>query len=278
MVLSARSARVKAGRKGVGVKGVVQKIVWVCFVLFLLVIFSLVFVVPNYVVSDHEEPVQSVDGVADGFVKEAFPRAVLIDALYASSPNEVFSESFVRILGDAGFETDVFRGANVTVKFLKSFSGDYELVVLRMHSALSMTNELFLFTAEPYSEFEYEAEQRFGLVKKAYAVDSDEPVFAVNWGFVKRCMSGKFNRTLVVLMGCDGASDLWLFQEFVNQGALGCVGWDGSVLLSHSDKAIIGFVEALYLQKLSLKEAVDEANMRFGEDPVWNAVLEGYVP
>jgi len=91
-------------------------------------------------------------------------------------------------------------------------------------------------------------------------------------------MAGRFNGTLVVAMGCDGACDSWMAKEFINQGATGYVGWNGPVLLSHSDKAIQYLIQALYIEKLPLEEALDKTNNQIGKDPNWNTILESYIP
>lgn len=206
------------------------------------------------------------------------PKAALIDALSNASENGDFACSVNMTLHEAGFSVDVYRGGEVTVDFLEKFAGGYKLVIFRMHSALSSDNQLYLFTAEPYSKEKYSQEQYFRLVKEAYATESSQPVFAVNWGFMKRLLTGEFNGTLVVVMGCDGASDPLISQEFVNQGAVGYVGWSGPVLLSHSDKAVLRLVEDLYVGRQPLKEAVDDTNSQVGRDPASGSVLECYVP
>lgn len=205
-------------------------------------------------------------------------RAALIDPLFSSSPNSAFVNSINKTLRSVGFSIDVYQGNVVTVDFLKNLPSGYKLVILRMHSALSKSGDLYLFTAEPYSASKYVQERYFRLVKEAYATDNSTPVFAVNWGFVKKCMSGKFDGALVMVMGCEGASDLQLVKEFVNQGAVGCVGWNGPVLLSHSDMAILHLVEMIYLHKMPLEEAVSETNENVGKDPVWDSILECYIP
>jgi hypothetical protein len=199
--------------------------------------------------------------------------AALIDALYSSSPNFNFTASLRETLQEAGFKVDVYQGGEVTVDFLKTFACGYDLVVFRMHSALSSSNELYLFTAEPYSAGKYVQEQYFRLVKEAYATDDSQSVFAVNWGFIKRLMTEKFNGTLVIVMGCDGANDPWMAEEFINRGAVGYVGWNGSVLLSHSDSAVLYLIQALYVDKLSLEAAVERTNSQIGVDPQWGSIL-----
>jgi hypothetical protein len=204
--------------------------------------------------------------------------AALIDALYSDYPNDEFTKSVNNTLREAGFNLDVFQGAEVTVDFLERLRSGYKLVILRMHSALSESNELYLFTAQPYSVGEYAQEQSYLLIKEAYASASSQPVFAVNWGFIKKLVAGRFSGTLVVAMGCDGANDPYLAKEFINQGAVGYIAFDGSVSLSHSDLATSYLVQALYLEKLPPEQAVNKANAEAGGDPAWGSILEYFPP
>lgn len=215
---------------------------------------------------------------ADDIVNMSIPRAAFIDALQSASPSNEFSDSLRETLLAAGFEVDVFHDTAITVEFLKNFGANYNLTILRMHSALSSNNELYLFTAEPYCRDKYQPEQQFGLVKEAYTTNASDSVFAVNWGFIKRCMTGRFNGTLVILMGCEGSCDPQIFREFINQGAIGCVGWSGPVLLSHSDRAVLHLLECLYLKNLRLEDALSDTNKEIGKDPCWGTILERYAP
>lgn len=201
-------------------------------------------------------------------------KAALIDPLSVLHPNREFTEAVNRTLREAGLEVDIFQGDVVTVDFLKRFDGGYQLVVLRMHSALSSQDELYLFTAEEYSTDKYVEEQSYRLVKEAYATEGGQSVFAVNWGFIKRLMTDKFENSLVLAMGCDSIVDDVMIQEFMNQGAVGYVGWNGPVLLSHSDEAVYHLIHVLYVEDLDLEEAVKKANSEVGADPHWRTVLE----
>jgi len=204
------------------------------------------------------------------------PKVALIDALYSTYPNLNFSRSLNRTLVEAGFRVDIYEGNEVTVDFLKKLKSGYKLVILRMHSALSSSNELYFFTDEPYSEEEH-TEERFPYPNvRAATADNVTYVFAVNWGFVKMCMTGKFNGTLVIAMGCDGACDSWLAGEFVNQGAIGYIAWTGPVLLSHSDRTTQYLIESLYKEKLRLEDAVERTNNQIGADPDSGAILDLY--
>jgi len=241
-----------------------------------IIVFSFVFVVSYYLLSASiggNSNANQIQDLQQNQLDDGLLNAALVDALNSKSPNLNFTATLRETLQQEGFEVDVYPGEDVTVDFLKKFACGYELVILRMHSALSNNNELYLFTAEPYSAGKYVQEQYFRLVKEAYPTEDSQSVFAVNWGFIKRLMPGKFNGTLVVVMGCDGANDPWIAEEFMNQGAVGYVGWNGLVLLSHSDRAVLYLIQALYVDKLSLENAVEKTNSLVGVDPQWGSIL-----
>jgi hypothetical protein len=277
-----RLARHQKGRnRPKGTKGEVsaykKRVRTISSLVTLVVVFALSVVVFYHLIGYFKGPEPAIDETY-GDSGDNSLKAALIDSLYGTHPNVEFTRSFNETLKEAGFEVDIYQGEEVTVGFLKKLTGGYKLIVLRMHSALSAKNELYLFTAEPYSAGKYAQEQYFQLVKEAYATEDSQPVFAVNWGFIKRLMTGKFSGTLVVAMGCDGALDPLMAQEFINQGAVGYVAWDGPVLLSHSDEAIMYLVQALYMEKLPSEEAVERTSSEIGEDPHWGTVLNCYVP
>lgn len=243
-----------------------------------VIIFCLIAVVSYYLVNYLLGPNSTIYEI-EGYLSDDAPRAALIDALYSNHPNEEFTRSVNKTLREAGVKVDVYQGKEVTVEFLNRLNGGYKLVILRMHSALSTTNNaLYLFTAEPFSTGKYVQELISKQMVEAYATNRSSSVFAVNWGFVKMFMTGKFDGALVIMMGCDGACDPWMAEEFINQGAIGYVAWNGQVLLSHSDRAILYLIQALYMENLPLEEAVEKTNSQIGEDPKWGTVLDCYVP
>jgi hypothetical protein len=209
-----------------------------------------------------------------GTVSDGGFRAVVVDALYGNYSNDAFTDYVGRTLRGTGFCVDFFEAGVVTVDFLERFPSGYKLVIFRVHSALSSMGELYLFTAEPYVGDQYVDEQGFGLVRGTYADDGSRPVFGVDWGFVRRLMAGRFNGSVVVVMGCNGARDRLMTDVFLDQGAVGYVGFDGPVLLSHSDEAIMHLVEEVYVGKQPLKKAVDDTNTIVGADPVSGSMLK----
>jgi hypothetical protein len=272
--------RVDTRRKPKGIKKEVvdhkRRIRTVSTLAIFIIVFSFVFAGSYYLLSTSTGGNSNAGQTRDleqNQLDDSLLNAALVDALYSTSPNIDFTASLGKTLQEAGFQVDVYQGGEVTVDFLKKFACGYDLIIFRMHSALVKNNELYLFTAEPYSAGKYVQERYFRLVKEAYATDDSQSVFAVNWGFIKKLMTEKFNGTLVVVMGCDGANDPLMAEEFMNQGAVGYVGWNGTVLLSHSDRAVLYLIQALYVDRLSLEDAVKTTNSQIGEDPQWGSML-----
>jgi hypothetical protein len=205
-------------------------------------------------------------------------RAVVVDALSLDGLNASFVEEVMGVLEGEGFRVDAFSGSAVTVDSLKSLPGGYGVVLLRMHSAVAVNGEVYLFTGENYSSGKYVDERGFGLVRQCFPDEGNESVFGVNWGFVKRLMTGKFSGSVVVAMGCDSGVDEVLAEEFLGQGARAFVGWSGPVLLSHSDDAALALTRFLCAEKLSVEAAVEKVNALVGSDPSSGAVLKCFVP
>lgn len=205
-------------------------------------------------------------------------RAVVVDALSLEGSNGSFVEEVMGVLESEGFRVDMFSGSVVTVDSLKNLPGGYGVVLLRMHSAVAVNGEVYLFTGENYSGGKYVEERGFGLVRQCFPGEGNESVFGVNWGFVRRLMAGKFNGSVVVAMGCESGVDEALAEEFLGQGARAFVGWSGPVLLSHSDEAVLALTRCLCVEKLGVEAAVEKVNARVGGDPSSGAVLKCFVP
>jgi len=241
-----------------------KKYVAITFVAFLALAVSN-YVVPKLTINENN-PHQGISEL----------KAALIDPLYVTEPNQAFTEELVKDLHEAGFKVDIYRGKDVTIESLKNLPSGYKLLILRMHSALDKNNELYLFTSEPYKKEKYTQEQYFRLIKEAYATNESQSVFAVNWGFVKRCMTTKFNKALVITMGCHGAYDPSISDEFFKRGATAYIGWDGDVSLFHSDKVTLYLIQTLYTEKLTLEQAIEKTTEQIGPDSFYDSMLKCY--
>lgn len=205
-------------------------------------------------------------------------RGVVVDALSLDGSNGSFVEEVMGVLEGEGFRVDVFSGTAVTVDSLKNLPGGYGVVLLRMHSAMAVNGEVYLFTGENYSGGKYVEERGFGLVRQCFPGEGNESVFGVNWGFVRRLMAGRFNGSVVVAMGCESGVDEALAEEFLGQGARAFVGWSGPVLLSHSDETVLALMRCLCVEKLGVEATVEKVNALIGGDPSSGSVLKCFVP
>jgi hypothetical protein len=205
-------------------------------------------------------------------------KAAIIDGLYSTHPNPSFTQNMIKILEDAGLQVDVFQGKNVTIDLLRNIKG-YELVVLRLHSSMHTDGFLYLFSGELYEESEYVTEQSYGAVRKAYTFDDDEPpFFAIKAVFLGINDQNGLDRSTIILMGCNGTGNPFSIQRLLERGAKAYIAWNGYVDLTYSDQATLKLVNALYKDKLDLKQAVEKVMIEIGPDRTYSSTLQYFLP
>jgi hypothetical protein len=213
-------------------------------------------------------------------------KVAIIDQLHDFQPNEDFIERATNILEAEGFTIDIFRGKEVTLNFYEELAKTgYALIIFRAHSGILQANETqalqnqgttYLFTDESYTVTGRIWDQLGDRVSPA-RIDSDSPlVFAVNSEFVKYSMSGDFQNTLVIMMGCATAYQSDMAKAFVTKGASAYLGWTASVTLDYVDDATIVLLEHLLVDKLTIQEAVATTMNQVGVHPDYGAHLKYY--
>lgn len=232
-----------------------------------LLVFSGVFLIWNNFTS----PAQKVAEPAGQTAPET-PKTLILDGLYASSPNPSFSQTLKNWLGNEGFEVDVVQGENVTVDLLRNVAG-YRLLILRLHSTVHSPGFLYVFSGEKYCQSRYGAEQLEGSVRKALTLEGDE-FFAINAVSLGDKDPAGLKGSTVILMGCNGTSNAFTINRLLSRGVSTYIGWNGYVDLSHSDQATLALVRDLYVRKMAVGNAVEEAMLEVGSDPVYRSVLE----
>ncbi len=213
------------------------------------------------------------------FLSKSFPsagearKAALLDGLYVSRPNPAFIENITSLLKDAGFQVDVFIGENVTIELLENIGG-YDLLILRLHSAIYIDRILYLFSGEHYVDSKYFFQQLSGIVKKAYTFnESEPPFFALNSAFLGMSRKDGLKNSTIIMMGCNGTGDIAFIQSLFKKGVKAYFAWSGYVNPSHADKATIALVKALYLEALSPREAAEKVMNEIGLDPIYGSQL-----
>ena len=209
-------------------------------------------------------------------VSSTAPRAVIIDQLSLTMPNDDFRLSATNLLEHAGYRVDYYPGQQVTVPLYQGLpSHRYSLILLRAHSAMSVEVDkstgqatsveyVSLFTGEPYDQNKYSKEHGVGWA--AY-FDGGPRVFSIGARFVETSMKGKFGKTLVVLMGCEGLKTRTTAQAFIDRGASAVVGWTGPVLPGHTDAATLSLLQHVLNGGLTLEQALAQTVSEVGPDP-----------
>jgi len=196
----------------------------------------------------------------------------------AAGPNTVFIETATNTLKQAGYTVDYYPGEKVTVEFYRNLpTHGYKIIVLRVHSATGGYPTVALFTSELYSTSKYVYEQLTGKLDSVrfYYEDIDR-FFGIPPSFIESSMKGKFNNTIIIMMGCEGLKNPSMAEAFIEKGAKTYISWNGSVSASHTDQATTHLLQHLITEKQTIKQAVDNTMKEVGADPSSNSILSYY--
>jgi fructose-specific phosphotransferase system component IIB len=89
-------------------------------------------------------------------------------------------------------------------------------------------------------------------------------------------MNGRFGDSIIIMMGCDGLAGTQMAKAFLEKGAKACVGWNGSVSVSHTDGATAQLLQHLVNESQTIRQAVDNTMKEVGPDQEYNNTLEYY--
>jgi len=216
--------------------------------------------------------------------------AAIVDQLFSLRENDAFVTNVTRELEDYGFEVDVYRGGNITVDFYRRLpTYGYELIIFRAHSGLlerdgEVDLRTVLFTNEKYSESGHALEQVYDQLVMGGAGEGFPMMFGITQEFVRAQslvgqatdMEGRFDDTVIIMMGCSGIALPDLAEAFIDKGASVYLAWDRSVELYYVDDATPYLMNQLCSEKLTIREAVDATMDVIGPDPNYGAELQYY--
>jgi hypothetical protein len=216
--------------------------------------------------------------------------AAIIDQLSSLQENDQFIANVTRELEDYGFEVDLYQGNNVTVDFYRQLpTYGYKLIIFRAHSGiLEQDGEVIprtvLFTNEEYTESRYALEQVYEQLVMGGACQGCPMMFGITPEFVRAQsvvgqatdMDGRFDDTVVIMMGCSGIAMDDMARAFVDKGASICLAWDRSVELYYVDNATPYLMNQLCSEELTIREAVANTMDFVGPDPNYGAELKCY--
>jgi len=213
-------------------------------------------------------------------------KAAIVDQLSLTFPNQTFIETATNTLKQAGYTVDYYPGEKVTVEFYKNLpTHGYRLIILRVHSTatnpVKTEGPVTLFTSERYDRSKHVYEQLSDqLILVAFSQDEMKEgitYFGINPPFVTQCVNGKFQSTIIIMMGCEGLDNTLMAEAFVEKGAKVYVGWNQAVSASHTDTATVSLLQKLIIEKQTVKQAVYNTMIEVGLDPAYGSML-GYYP
>ena len=216
--------------------------------------------------------------------------AAIIDQLSSLQENEDFIGNVTRELEGYGFEVDLYQGGNITVEFYRQLpTYGYKLIIFRAHSGIlerdgEVDLRTVLFTNEPYIESAHVLQQVYGQLVMGGACEGCPMMFGITPEFVRAQsvvgqgtdMKGRFDDTVIIMMGCSGIALLDLAQAFIDKGASVYLAWDRSVELYYVDDATPYLMRQLCSERLTIKEAVDSTMDVIGPDLAYGAELKYY--
>lgn len=211
-------------------------------------------------------------------VADTNKKAVIVDQLNLTYPNQTFVREATAILEEANYKVDYVLGEEVTIDFYKSLpSKNYDLIIFRVHSAASKygDNPVVLFSSENYTQDKYQFAQVTDSVQKVYYDYGEAYYFAVGPKFV-RGLEGRLNNATIIHMGCEGLEQTNMAKAFVEKGAKVFVGWTGDVNAYHSDAAILCFLREYVFKSRTVEHARLITVGEIGSDPVYKSELWYY--
>jgi hypothetical protein len=204
--------------------------------------------------------------------------AAIVDHLSLSSPNQTFAETATTILKNGGFAVDYYPGETVKVDLYRNLpKHNYGIIILRVHSAVGTNNDppLALFTSEHTDKNKYVIEQLNdqlqGVAFLPYK-QGDPTYFGIPPKFVRECMNGGFQNTIIIAMGCDSLKYTDMAEAFLYKGAKAYIGWSASVIASHTDNVIQQLLKYLITER----KTIGIATSLISPDPSTNSHLIFY--
>lgn len=209
-------------------------------------------------------------------------KAAIVDQLYTLQPNQDFIDQNTKLLADSGYKVELYQGDEITVDFFSRIADSgYRIIIFRAHAGLLGSEgktipKTCVFTNESYIETKHIPEQLSGILAKA-RINEDFPwVFAVGADYIKHETKGKFNQTIIIMMGCSTAYIDDLARSFIDKGASVYTGWNASIGLEYVDNATTLLLKKLLAEKNAVDDAVAATMKEAGQDPDFGGSLRYY--
>lgn len=191
------------------------------------------------------------------------PKAAIIDPLsvYSSGSirhvNSTFIENAKALLYQRFSKVDYYS-YNATIESYKNLASlNYKLIIWRVQSARDDPNHFVAISScERFSSKNYDAYIENDQVTVCNI--TGEYLFGITPKFIRECMNGRFEDTVIILMSCDGLNlDYEVTAEtFVDKGVKVFISWDNRIYPADNDEAIALLLKYLIEDNSTISEAV----------------------
>ena len=253
-------------------------------ILFTMGVFvSIVLTVTYFAGGNLDDEISSYNGV---------DKAVIIDQLHKDIPSLYFQNKAQTLLENAGYQVDLFTTEDITVDFYKKLpTMNYKFIVFRTHSVAfgTVENSASLLTGEIYNIESHIDGQLSGQLKKAvpfladhvrevgWAALANQTYFTIGSKAVNEMMQGNFDKSIVILGGCDTLSGNNLADSFLKRGASVVIGWDGLISSSDNDRTILELLEKILSDGEDISNAVESTKENFVSRTQYSPTLKYFL-
>ena len=213
-------------------------------------------------------------------------KAAIVDHLSLTFPNQTFIQTATNILKQTGYTVDYYSGEKVTVDLYRNLAKQgYKLIILRVHSTATSGSDysqtqVSLFTSERYDKTKYVTDQladRLTMVAfSGYELSKGNTYFGIPPSFILKSVDGKFQDTVVIMMGCEGLSNTIMAKAFEYKGARAYIGWNGPVTASHTDQVTTYLLQKLIDENQTIGQSLQNALNDLGPDPTYKSQMICY--
>jgi len=239
---------------------------------------------PIQEIEDVSEPESAITSRLDSNQNPSQLRAAIIDQIHDQIPNYEFQTNATRMLEDAGYQVDLYTTKDITVEFYKKLpSMNYNFILIRTHGGEGNPDEEYptrLFTGEKYVTEKYTVDQLSGQVGYGFPFYDedltqfqessenlyDHAYFTIGSKLVKEGMVGTFPNSIIIIGGCQSARSHDLVEALIQRGADQVLGWESTIGVIDNDKAMTLLLEDIFVNKVTLRDAVAKINKELIQD------------
>jgi hypothetical protein len=196
--------------------------------------------------------------------KNFVPGAAIIDQLGCSQlsgarfENQSLINAVKSLLSERFSRIDYYSD-NATIEQYKLLSErGYKLIIWRSHSAIDEDGFVAICSSEQYIQGKY---SQYSVEQLTLCNITGEPLFfAITPHFIKECMSGRFEDTVIIFMACNGLNQKYVktAEAFIGKGVRAFISWDNWIGSLENDQATISLLDNLIMENDSISEAVSK--------------------